>query len=78
MVCRTVISQEIWEASFNVMPLFTEEDKIFVEEKKQAGREDSGIKTVARRFEGEIVEVRRPREASIMLIFVIFILEVCR
>lgn len=53
--------QEIWEASFNVMPLFTEEDKIFVEEKKQAGREDSGIKTVARRFEGEIVEILKER-----------------
>lgn len=58
MVHRTVISQARWEASFNVIPLFTEEDKIFVAEKKQAGREDSGIKAVARRFEGEIVEVR--------------------
>ena len=53
-----MISQASWEASFNVLPLFTEEDKIFVAEKKQAGREDSGIKAVARRFEGEIVEVR--------------------
>ena len=57
MTCRTMTSQAIWEASFNVMPLFTEEDKIFVEEKKQKGREESGIKAVARRFEAEIVEV---------------------
>eukprot|EP00904_Undaria_pinnatifida_P007530 jgi/Undpi1/3907/HiC_scaffold_16.g07275.m1 len=53
--------QAIWEASFNVMPLFTEEDKIFVEEKKQKGREESGIKAVARRFEAEIVEILTER-----------------
>lgn len=41
------------------MPLFTEEDKIFVAQKKEAGREETGIKTVARRFEADIVEVGR-------------------
>lgn len=41
-----------------MVPLFTEEDKAFVAEKKEKGREATGIKTIARRFEGEIVKVR--------------------
>lgn len=42
----------------NVIPLFTEEDKAFVAEKKEKGREESGIKSIARRFEAEKVKVR--------------------
>lgn len=51
-------SQALWENPLNVIPLFTEEDKAFVAEKKEKGREETGIKTVARRFEGEKVKVR--------------------
>ncbi len=40
-----------------MIPKFTEEDKALVAAKREKGREGMGIKTVARRFEGEIVEV---------------------
>lgn len=39
------------------MPLLTEEDRAFVAAKKEKGKEEMGIKTLARRFEGEIVKV---------------------
>lgn len=50
--------QAMWENPLNVLPLFTEEDKASVAELKEKGREEKGIKTVARRFEAVKVEVR--------------------
>lgn len=50
--------QASWENPLNVIPKFTEEDKALVAAKKEKGREEAGIKAVARRFEGKIVEVR--------------------
>lgn len=37
--------------------MFTEEDKAYVATMKDKGKEDRGIKAVARRFEEEIIEV---------------------
>lgn len=48
----------------DVIPLFSDEDKAFVAEKKEKGREESGIKTIARRFEGKKVEVSSWRITS--------------
>lgn len=50
--------QAVWENPLNVIPLFTEEDKANVAEMKEKGKEDRGIKAVARRFEAAKVEVR--------------------
>ena len=47
------------------MPLLTEEDRAFVAAKKEKGKEEMGIKTLARRFEGEIVKVNRFLDFSI-------------
>lgn len=48
----------MWESSFNTIPLHTEEDKAYIATMKDKGKEDRGIKVVARRFEEEIIEVR--------------------
>ena len=49
--------QALWESPVNTLPNFTEEDKAHVATMKEKGREASGIKKIARRFEGEIQEV---------------------
>lgn len=59
MVFVLVCPQASWENPINIMPLLTEEDRAFVAAKKEKGKEEMGIKTLARRFEGEIVKVNR-------------------
>ena len=47
----------LWESSLNTVPMHTEEDKAYIATMKDKGKEDRGIKAVARRFEEEIIEV---------------------
>ena len=54
---RRRFAQASWENPLNVIPMFTEEDKAAVADKREKGKEEMGIKTVARRFEHEIVKV---------------------
>lgn len=42
----------------NVIPLMTEEDKALVAGFREKGKDEMGIKKIARRFEAEIFEVR--------------------
>eukprot|EP00752_Nemacystus_decipiens_P012228 g10840.t1 len=57
-------SQALWENSFNTIPLHTEEDKAYIATMKDKGKEDRGIKVVARRFEEEIIEILEKRGST--------------
>ncbi|CAM9377011.1 unnamed protein product [Pylaiella littoralis] len=57
-------SQALWESSINTLPMFTEEDKAYVAEMKEKGREHMGIKKVARGIEDEIIKVLEKRGAT--------------
>ncbi|CAN0423237.1 unnamed protein product [Ascophyllum nodosum] len=61
--------QASWENPLNVIPMFTEEDKAAVADKREKGKEEMGIKTVARRFEHEIVKVLEVRGIKESMLF---------
>ncbi|CAM9722925.1 unnamed protein product [Scytosiphon promiscuus] len=54
-------SQAVWESSMNVIPLMTEEDKALVATFREKGKDEMGIKKIARRFEAEIFEALEKR-----------------
>ncbi|CAM9186300.1 unnamed protein product [Hapterophycus canaliculatus] len=54
-------SQAVWENSMDVIPLMTEEDKALLATFKEKGKDEMGIKKIARRFEDEIFEALEKR-----------------
>ncbi|CAM9412307.1 unnamed protein product, partial [Sphacelaria rigidula] len=49
--------QAMWENPLNTVLLYTDEDKEYIAEKREKGKEVNGIKDVARRFESVKIEV---------------------
>lgn len=49
--------QALWESALDTVPLHTAEDDAYMATMKDKGKEDRGLKAIARRFEEEIIEV---------------------